>query len=746
MMTWLRSIARRWFWQKSFPSVTLGLFLALSGLATSFRESRSGERSYTLAQPHQITQARVNEDYGKLPLSFEVNQGQTDAEVKFLARGQGYALFLTSTEAVFQWWNADGGWQVEDWREPRAHAVSQNPKSTLLQMKLVGANPEPRIAGVEQLPGTSNYFIGNDPAEWRTDIPNYARVEYQNVYPGIDLAYYGNQRLLEYDFIVAPGADPNLITLEYVSADHLEVDDGGDLVIHTMGGQVRQRKPVIYQEENGVRQEIAGGYVIKTDHQVGFELGAYDPDRSLVIDPTFVYSTYLGGSGLDAGHGIAVDAAGNAYVTGRTSSMDFPVVEPFQLAPGGGRSQGGSSEVFVAKLNAAGTRLIYSTYLGGNQGDEGNDIAVDAAGNAYVAGITGSSDFPMSSPLQDKLGGGTIDTFVAKLNAAGNALVYSTYLGGSSPDSARAIAVDAAGNVYVTGHTHENFPTANALQPAFRGGTAFFGGDAFVAKLNPDGSGLVYSTYLGGTNEDIGLDIAVDSNGNAYVVGDTRSADFITQSSLQAFGGDQDAFVVKLNATGSALVYATYVGGSSFERGMGIAVDAQGSAYVTGFTNSTDFPSTQLAFQRSLRGPQDAYVMKLNAAGNGRTYSTYLGGNMDDQGLKIAVDVNGNAYVTGITISTDFRLDRPLQAFGGDRDAFVTKLSGAGRTLVYSTYLGGNGYDAGFGIAVDANENAYVTGVTASATTFPLVPNPGASQTTFGGGSGDAFITKISDP
>jgi hypothetical protein len=755
MMTLLRSTARRKFWQKSFPSVTLGLFLALSGLAISFSESRSGERSYTLAQPHPITQARMSEDYGKLPLSFEVNRGQTDGEVKFLARGQGYTLFLTSTEAVFQLRTADGGWRNGRMEEipklpiPNSKpaistpkilnppSATRHPPSAVLRMKLVGANPEPQVAGVEELPGTSNYFIGNDPTKWRTDVPNYARVEYQDVYPGIDLAYYGNQRLLEYDLIVAPGADPNVITFEYRSADQLEVDERGDLVIHTPGGQIRQHKPVIYQEENGVRQEITGGYALKTDHQVGFEIGAYDPDRSLIIDPTLVYSTYLGGSGLDAGHGIAVDEAGNVYVTGRTSSVDFPVMDPLRLTPAGG-----SSEVFVAKLNPTGRQLIYSTYLGGNLGDEGNDIAVDSAGNVYVAGITGSANFPMSNSLQARLGGGTIDAFVVKLNTTGNALVYSTYLGGSTPDSARAIAVDEAGNVYVTGHTHENFPTVNALQSDFRGGTAFFGGDAFVAKLNPDGSGLLYSSYLGGSGEDIGLDIAVDDEENAYVVGDTRSADLLPQSSLQTFGGDQDAFVAKLNATGSTLVYATYVGGSSFERGMGIAVDASGSAYVTGFTDSDNFPSTQLAFQRSLRGPEDAFVMKLNAAGNGRAYSTYLGGTRNDQGLKIAIDADGNAYITGVTNSTDFRLESPLQDnLSGDGDAFVTKLSAAGRTLIYSTYLGGSSYDASFGIAVDADENAYVIGVTNSAA-FPTVS---ALQPT-SGGSSDAFVTKISDP
>jgi len=530
------------------------------------------------------------------------------------------------------------------------------------------------VIGQEKLPGKVNYLKGKDPSQWRTGVPTYAKVKYEAVYPGVDLVYYGNQRQLEYDFVLAPGADPDALTLSFEGADRLEIDPNGELVLHTAGGDLRMHKPLIYQEVEGVRRPIGGGYVRKNERQVGFQVAAYERARSLVIDPVLVYSTHLGGSGGDDGFGIAVDRFGQAYVTGGTSSPDFPIQDPLQPALGGG-----FLDAFVAKLNRAGSKLVYSTYLGGTDDDEGRAITVDRFGQAYVTGQTWSADFPIQNPLQSALGGGFFDAFMAKLNPTGSKLVYSTYLGGTDDDEGRAIAVDRFGRAYVTGFTRStDFPIQNPLQSALGGGFVDF--DAFVAKLNPTGSKLVYSTYLGGTGFDGGIasDIAVDRFGHAYVTGSTRSTDFPTQDPLQsAFGGgDFDAFVAKLSRAGSKLVYSTYLGGTDFDGGIGsgIAVDRFGHAYVTGGTHSADFP-TQKPLQPALGGSFDAFVAKLNRAGSKLVYSTYLGGADLDLGSGIAVDHSGQAYVTGFTGSTDFPTQNPLQPpFGGSFDAFVTKI------------------------------------------------------------------------
>jgi hypothetical protein len=429
-------------------------------------------------------------------LHFEANHGQTDEAVRFLSRGSGYSLNLTASEAVLVLE------QLDPERKPNPNAkrdahITQAPReakaqgtAVALRMSLIGAARKPLVSGREELPGKANYFIGSDPAKWRTNVPTYAKVHYQNVYPGIDLLYYGNQRQLEYDFTVAPGADPNKIVLDFKGADKIEIDAQGELVLHAAGGDIRQRKPVIYQEINGARHEIDGDYVLKGANRVSFHVAAYDTSRPLIIDPVVLsYSTYLGGSGGDQGYGIAVDANGNAYVTGITASTNFPTTPGvFQLNVIGG------PHVFVTKLNPSGSALVYSTYLGGSGLDYGVAVDVDATGNAYVTGYTLSKDFPTLWALQP-INLDSYDAFVTKLNPTGSALVYSTYLGGGSSDFGLDIAVDATGNTYVSGEAGANFPTTpGAFQSAFAGGPY----DAFVTKLNPSGSALVYSTYLGG--------------------------------------------------------------------------------------------------------------------------------------------------------------------------------------------------------------------------------------------------------
>jgi hypothetical protein len=567
---------------------------------------------------------------------------------------------------------------------------------TVVRMQLLGGNPAPQVVGLEELPGKANYFIGNAPQQWRTHVPTYAKVKYAAVYPGVDLVYYGQSRQLEYDFVVAPGADPAVIALGFEGVDHVDVDAQGDLVLSTASGSLRFQKPVIYQEADGRRQAIAGSYVRKGLHQVGFHVAAYDPACPLVIDPVLSYATYLGGSGGDQGQGIAVDATGAVYVTGQTTSADFPTVHPLQP------TLNGFGDAFVAKLTADGAALVYATYLGGS-GDENFDgagIAVDAAGHAYVTGQTTSADFPTVHPLQPTSAGGAVDAFVAKLTADGAALVYATYLGGSGDDRGAGIAVDAAGAAYVTGSTcSADFPTVHPLQPTFGSGVGCIGvgnpgGDAFVAKLTADGAALVYATYLGGSSDenggsgdDMGAGIAVDAAGHAYVTGATSSPDFPTAHPLQpTLNGIGDAFVAKLRADGSALVYATYLGGSSGDAGAGIAVDASGAAYVTGSTFSPDFPTAH-PVQLTLGGGAnatggDAFVAKLTADGAALVYVTYLGGSNGEEGIGIAVDATGAAYVTGRTNSPDFpTTPGAFQVIGGGiglrapSDAFIAKLT-----------------------------------------------------------------------
>jgi hypothetical protein len=654
--------------------------------------------------PTGTTERRNVQTYGKLPLSFEPNLGQTDTQVKFLSRGNGYTLFLTSTEAVLAL--SSSSKSEREVQVPTAASVrlqptrldeSQQTRQTLLRMMLVGANSHAQVKGLEELPGKSNYFIGNDPQKWHIDVPTYAQLEYQDVYPGVNLIYYGNQRRLEHDFVVAPGADPSLIRLVFQGADDITLDAHGNLVLHATDGKVTLQAPLIYQEFNGTHQSVAGRYVLGDQDQVGFQLAAYDTRKPLIIDPILSYSTYLGGSGADYGSAIAVDAAGNAYVTGSTTSINFPIANPLQPSIVGG------TDVFIAKLNPTGSALVYSTYLGGNPGIyvNGFGIAVDASGSPYVVGMTDSSDFPTTVGALDRTfhgGNSPTDAFVTKLNPAGNGLVYSTYLGGSGEDDGYGIAVDAAGSAYVTGLTlSSDFPTMNPFQTTSGGRT-----DAFVTKLNPAGSALLYSTYLGGGGYDAGRAIAVDSSGSAYITGFTQAPssfpyidNFPTVNPFQAACNNtahssfcQNAFVSKLDpskAGSASLVYSTYLGGSYSEVGLGIAVDSSGNAYVVGSTLSTDFPTAN-PFQSTLKGPQDAFVTKFNALGNGLIYSTYLGGSSGDIANAIAVDGSGNAYVTGQTTSGDFPTANAIQVQApSNRSAFITQFNAAGSGLIYST-------------------------------------------------------------
>jgi hypothetical protein len=758
------------------------------------------------ADANTASKLRVAASYGKLPLSFEANAGQTDPAVKFLVRGGGYALFLTNTEALLSLRKPQsrpepktpetmaghpekysplpmlsrsllaGGERAtsDSATESSAAGTDHSMQDILVSMKLVGANPAAKVSGAEELPGKANYFIGSDPSQWRTGVPTYAKVRYRDVYPGIDLVYYGNQNgQLEYDFVVAPGADPGVIAWDVTAGlapafqtgaggAPLRTGRDGDLVISTGDGELRFHKPVVYQTTGtapGQRRLLDAGFVVgvrndagsdarndasndargNSPNRVHFAIGSYDHSKPLIIDPTLVYSTFLGGKNYDLGSSIAVDSSGNAYVTGYTRSTSFPTASPLQP------STAGYQNVFVVKLNAAGSAMVYSTYLGGAAFDYGLDIALDSSGGAYLTGFTTSTNFPTINAIQPAFSGASCG-FVTALNPAGSALVYSTYLGGSRENVANSIAVDPSGNAYVTGYTSSaDFPTASPFQPSLAGPL-----NAFVTELSWNGSALslAYSTYLGGSTNDWGQGIAVDSSGNAYVTGYTMSGDFPTANPIQgSLAGFQNAFVTKLNWNGSALslVYSTYLGGKLRDYAQAIAVDSSGNAYITGSTSSNNFP-TASPFQASLAGPFNAFVSKLNwnGAALSLAYSTYLGGNSNDAGYGIAVDSSGNAYITGATYSTNFPTLNPLQATFPNIfvTGFVAGLNTTGSALLYSTYLGGNLEDAGIGIAVDSSGNAYVTGSTRS-TNFPT-SNPIQVSLIGRAGAVNAFVARIS--
>jgi beta-propeller repeat-containing protein len=671
------------------------------------------------------TQSRLAAAFGKLPLSFEVNQGQVDPAVDFVAHSRGATVLLSAGDAVLA---------------PRAADSSQPSAGTepaALRLQLLGADPQSQVEALDALPGTASYFVGDDPAGWHTGVPTYARVQYRAVYPGIDVRYYGGaDSHLEYDFIVAPGANPSAIQLGFQGAAAIELAETGDLVMHVGGGEVRMQPPTAYQELDGVRQAVASRYVLTDSERVGVELGTFDPERQLTIDPVLVYSTYLGGSGtLDTGVDIAVDAAGSAYVTGGTNSLDFPTTAgAFQRAAP--VLTGGNANVFVSKLNPTGTALVYSTYLGGGSEDDPGGIAVDPSGHAYVSGLTGSTNFPTTpGAFQRTLTDRSI--FVTKLNSTGTALVYSTLVGPSEFGTGLSrIAVDGTGQAYVTATTTSaEFPTTpGAFQPTFGGGLCgpdfdlLPCADAFVTKLNATGTGLVYSSFLGGSGEDVGRGIAVDASGIAYLVGRTRSTNFPTSPGafLRQRRGNTDVFVSKVNSAGTALIYSTLLGGGDDDNGKDIATDGSGNAYVTGETLSTDFPTTPGALQHppSASG-QPLFVTKVNATGTALVYSTYLRGDaatVFTEVNSIAVDATGNAYLTGWP-------------------TFVAKLNRMGTALVYFKRLVSkpSSVDVGIGIALDAAGNVYVTGATRS-TEFPTTQ--GAFQRTLRGVT-NGFVAKL---
>ena len=718
--------------------------------------------STTLPTGTPASKLAIAAAYGNLPLRFEANRGQADPRVRFLARGSGSELFLADTEAVLVLTkpvSSDSKRAADVPAIPLlARGIVEPPvavQATALRFSLVGANSGAQVSGVDALPGTSSYFVGNDPSRWVSGVPNFSSVAYHGVYAGVDLIYYGTGRDLEFDFDIAPHADASQIHLKVEGADSITASAGGDLTIATADGEVSVNRPEIYQLDGDRRERVGGSYVLAGNNEITLELAPYDTNRALIFDPVIQYSTFLGGTTSDAANGIFVDSSGNAYITGKTSSTDFPTTAGVLQA----NLRGTASNAFISKLSATGSLLIYSTYLGGTgaTGDTGASIAVDSQGDAFVTGSTSSSDFPVVNAFQGTLKSASTNAFVAELNPTATALLYSTYLGGSGAngDNGNGIAVDTSGSAYVVGNTSStDFPLQGAIQNTLKSA----GSTGFVTKFSPTGSALVYSTYLGGSGlGDTAFGIALDSSNDAFVVGSTASPDFpTTTGAFQTVrnGGGLNAFLSELNPGGSALNYSTFLGGSNPNGGVGtsVALDSTGAAYLTGTTSASDFPVTPGSAEPTAPGSNEhAFVSKINPEGQGAgdlVYSTYLtGSNGTDAGLGIAVDASGSANVTGFATSTDFPATRgaiqpaPRSAGG---NAFITRLNATGSVFLYSSTFGGSNAkgDQGDGIALDASGSAYIAGQTFSSdfptTTGSLLPNFRASS-----GNSNGFVTKL---
>jgi Beta-propeller repeat len=663
---------------------------------------------------------------GDLPLAFAPNAGQMDDSVRYVARGAGYSFFFTDEQAVLSLVKTDG----------------QAAAGVALELRFVGTSPEVRLEAREPAAGTVSQLTGSS-GDSASDVETYQELVYRDLWPGIDMVFRGDGGELKYEFHLDPGADPRDIRLNYDGASGLALNSDGDLEIGTPLGVLNDARPVSYQASEGDRMPVDSRYAI---HRAdgggyGFDVGDYDRSRPLVIDPAIDFSTFVGGTGSDSGRGIDVDGAGNIYVTGQTASANYPTtLGVFD------RGYNNNTDVFVTKLDSSGSMIVYSTFIGGSAFDSGNGIAVDASGAAYVAGFSGSLNYPTTPGSFDTTQNGGSDAFVTKLDPTGSKLEYSTYLGGAgfSFEGANGIAVDSDGSAYVAGFTGSAaFPTTPGAYDTTKNGT---GNDVYVTKLDPSGAKLGYSTFLGGTTSDTGNGVAVDGKGRAYLTGFTASADFPATPNAHdsSHNGGSDAFVTRLDSTGSGLEYSTVLGGAGNDSSQGIAVDANGElTSVVGSTSSSDFPSTPRAHDRTYNGNGDAFIATFDKFSR-MAYSTFLGGTESDAGSGIAVDQKGKLmHITGSTASANYPTaglaDDP--SYNGAGDAFLASLRRSNGELVRSTFLGGIGNDVGNAVAVgDDRKRAYVTGSTSS-TEFPS--SVGAFDGSFNG-AGDVFIASAS--
>jgi Abnormal spindle-like microcephaly-assoc'd, ASPM-SPD-2-Hydin/Beta-propeller repeat len=743
---------------KSSTQSTFGLVAAIAVTSCLLCTAQTTPANRMTPQNPNFSR-QVQANYGQLPLAFEANKGQTDPRVNFVSRGTGYSVFLTSGGMVLSLRPQESVLPVvpvvsngASKTQPTSNKIASSTADTTMIFNLVGAAANPKAIGEEPLSTKVNYFIGSDPNKWQTNVQTYAKVRYQNVYPGIDLLYYGNNRQVEYDFIVAPGSDANKIQFSVTGADSLAVDAAGNLVLTKGTNQLHFQTPAIYQEANGTRVKVPGNYSLKDNTHVGFTVAPHDNSKTLVIDPVLVYSTFLGGRSYDQGSAIAVDAIGNAYVTGTTTSPDFPLATLGSLNPT-------QQRMFVVKLDVSGSTLLFADYFGGTSGnDSPSSIAIDSGGSAYVAGQAYSADFSILNAYQPARAG-YLNAFLTKFSADGASLVYSTYLGGNSADYAQAVAVDSAGEATIAGYaSSQNFPLASPYQSSISPDqNSRWGQYSFFSRFSADGSSLIYSSYLAGnllsqnncynycapyTNIN---GLALDNSGNLYVVGNTNTVNFPTTSGayLQTYPGTYESwvpFISKFDTSG-AIVYSSYFGGTNYSYANAVAVDATGFAYVTGYDGGNDsFPITATTICDPLtQSCNGAFITKFDTAGANLAYSTYLGPNNNSQGVAIQVDAAGDAYVVGNIYSSQFTTVNQIESYTGGQDLLLVEIDPTASTQLFATFVGEDQDESVAGMALDRDGAMYVTGNTNS-TFFPVTQS--AFQSSWGG-QNDAFILKI---
>jgi hypothetical protein len=708
---------------KRFTPATFSLLLAIAYCLSLFRFSVAMDSNPIR---HYYSGSATASGIENQPLAFEPYTAENAPQVQFVSRMHGYTVFLDPREATVSFSNIS--------------AIGSTPRSNVLsfvRVTLSHSNPRSTPVPEELLPGKANYFLSNDPARWRTNVPLFAKIRYRSVYKDVDLVYYGKGKQLEYDFVVSPGGAPQSIGFSIEGAGRAEIEPGGDLLIEAGGKRIALNRPIAYQIIDNQRQEVAAHFVAIGGRRFGIQVGQYDHNVPLIIDPVLAYSTYLGGTGDEGIFGIDFDRDGNIYVAGETSSLDFPQKGGVQ------QHVAGSYDAFVSKFDPRGANLIYSTYLGGSQFDHAVGVKVDEHGDAYLAGITQSPDFPVTNAWQSSLGG-QANGFVARLNSDGSELVFSTYFGGNGFDEITDFTTGPDKAVYVAGSTNSlNFPlTADAFQKQCDGGAnPICIRDAFVAKFSADGRKLLYSTYLGGRAYDSAQALTVDDRGQVYVAGLTISSDFPVRNAYQsALSGPGDAFVTKFNAAGSTLVFSTFLGGTGSDQASGIALDSDRNVYVAGITSSTDFPLKR-PFQSLNKGNIDGFVTKFDPEGRQLVYSTYLGGSGTDFPYRITVNRHQQAALIGFTSSTDFPTYRALfpSYQGGSTDAFIVLFDRSGQKPRFSTYLGGTGSEFGYAITIGCHNSIWVGGSTSS-TDFPLTE---PFQSAYAGGPFDAFLSRI---
>ncbi len=735
----------------------LGALLLFVLAYTAFGAASPQFNLTSVQQPTPVPTAANEEAFDaavlRLPLHFEQADSGNEPQT-YRASGPGFLFSVSSSQVDMDLRVATPQPRTPDVSIPANQRVyplarhATHPGNTVnkrITMSLVASKKNAKAVPRKLMAAKAHRLLGGDPAQWRHALPLFEAIAFEDVYKGIEVVYYGAHAQLEYDFVVAPGADPGLVRLRFTGVDRLAVDTNGDLILSLEGARVRHRAPDAFQEVEGQRRRVPASYSLVSENEVQFGVGTYDPKLPLVIDPLLSYASYLGGGSADRCWSAVADGKGNLYVVGETFSTTVSGQSgTLSSAYAGGNSVGG--DAFLAKLNMENNRLEYFSYLGGSGQDGALSVALDKVGNVFVAGYTGSPNFPVTNAVQSKIAGTperrsrfyATDAFVAKLDASGANLLYSTYLGGDGEEEGLSLAVDPSGAAYVAGQTSStNFPVLNPIMP-YQGGD-----DAFVAKLDPSGLSLIYSTTLGGAGVDSGEGIAVDSAGGAVVVGLSSSTNFPVRAAFQAVNaGRYDAVIFRVDPSGRGLEYSTYLGGETDDYGLRVQLDSGDQPVLVGQTYSTRFPILA-ALQSTNSGNGDAFVSKFAKDGQSLMFSTFLGGVGFDHAWDVALDGQDTIYVAGSTESLNFPIVDAFQTnLFGPQDAFITAIIQDGSRMVYSSYFGGPDVEEGLGLAVEQGGTAYLVGRTFS--TLNLFPLTNVFQPSFGGGANDSFVARVS--